>query len=58
MIWISVFLGFCFLPNDWRMLSFYTGGVGIADMIEKIKNNEYMGFEDICTWQYFFSSEL
>lgn len=25
------------------------GGVGIADMIEKIKNNEYMGFEDICT---------
>ncbi|GLT32663.1 hypothetical protein SLA2020_073130 [Shorea laevis] len=25
------------------------GGVGIADMIENIKNNEYMGFEDLCS---------
>ncbi|KAM1077776.1 hypothetical protein ACFX19_025520 [Malus domestica] len=26
------------------------GGVGIADMIEKIKHKEYMGFENICTY--------
>ncbi|XP_062008367.1 sulfite exporter TauE/SafE family protein 3-like isoform X2 [Rosa rugosa] len=25
------------------------GGVGIANMIEEIENNEYMGFEDMCT---------
>ncbi|KAI4325292.1 hypothetical protein MLD38_030704 [Melastoma candidum] len=25
------------------------GGVGIADMIVKIENHEYMGFEDLCT---------
>ncbi|CAN6707123.1 unnamed protein product [Malus baccata var. baccata] len=26
------------------------GGVGIVDMIEKIKHKEYMGFENICTY--------
>ncbi|XP_050226809.1 sulfite exporter TauE/SafE family protein 3-like isoform X2 [Mercurialis annua] len=24
------------------------GGVGIADMVEKLENNEYMGFENLC----------
>lgn len=27
------------------------GGVGIADMIEKIENKEYMGFENLCSAQ-------
>ncbi|XP_050103547.1 sulfite exporter TauE/SafE family protein 3-like [Malus sylvestris] len=26
------------------------GGVGIASMVEKIENKEYMGFENICTY--------
>ncbi|PON76505.1 Transmembrane protein TauE-like [Parasponia andersonii] len=26
------------------------GGVGIANMVEKIKRNEYMGFEDLCKY--------
>ncbi|BBG98985.1 Sulfite exporter TauE/SafE family protein [Prunus dulcis] len=26
------------------------GGVGIADMVEKIEHKEYMGFENICTY--------
>ncbi|XAR69310.1 hypothetical protein NMG60_11000849 [Bertholletia excelsa] len=26
------------------------GGVGISDMIVKIENHEYMGFEDLCTY--------
>lgn len=38
-----------FYPDDLRMLCFDTGGVGIADTIQKIENNEYMGFENICT---------
>lgn len=24
------------------------GGVGIANMIEKLKNNDYMGFDNLC----------
>lgn len=24
------------------------GGVGIADMIEKLENNDYMGFDNLC----------
>ncbi|KAK4274304.1 hypothetical protein QN277_017546 [Acacia crassicarpa] len=27
------------------------GGVGIANMVEKIENNKYMGFENLCTYQ-------
>ncbi|KAA8541791.1 hypothetical protein F0562_022943 [Nyssa sinensis] len=27
------------------------GGVGIANMIEKIENNEYMGFDDLCSYE-------
>ena len=27
------------------------GSVGIANMIEKIANNEYMGFENLCTYK-------
>ncbi|KAI9097887.1 hypothetical protein K1719_025658 [Acacia pycnantha] len=26
------------------------GGVGIANMVEKIENNEYMGFENLCSY--------
>lgn len=33
------------------LLIFYAGGFGIANMIEKIKNNEYMGFENLCRYQ-------
>jgi len=25
-----------------------TGGVGIENMVEKMENNEYMGFANIC----------
>lgn len=27
-----------------------TGGVGIKDMIEKIEHKDYMGFENLCTY--------
>lgn len=31
------------------MLGFvFTGGVGIANMVEKMENQEYMGFENFC----------
>ena len=31
-------------------LSFFVGGVGIANMVGKIERNEYMGFEDLCKY--------
>ena len=29
-------------------LLYITGGVGIANMVEKMANQEYMGFENLC----------
>lgn len=29
---------------------FIAGGFGIINMIDKIKNNEYMGFENLCKY--------
>jgi hypothetical protein len=33
------------------LVSFYTGGVGIVKIIENIQQKEYMGFDDICTYE-------
>jgi len=45
-------LYFC---NAWLRLPhffsvFIAGGVGISNMIQRIANKEYMGFENLCTY--------
>lgn len=34
----------------WCLSLFIPGGFGIINMIKKIENNEYMGFEDLCKY--------
>lgn len=39
---------FIFTLRCWIFLLYVTGGVGIANMVEKLANQEYMGFENLC----------
>lgn len=40
-----------FVMNIEYFASLYTGGVGIVNMIENIEQKEYMGFENLCTYE-------
>jgi hypothetical protein len=41
---------FFFLSSIMVCFPFQTGGVGIVNMIEKIEHHDYMGFENICSY--------
>jgi len=36
--------------NYETFLVYLLGGVGIAAMVKKIENDEYMGFDDLCKY--------
>ena len=38
--------------NHWVFPWSWTGGVGIAKTLDKIHHKEYMGFENICKYQW------
>lgn len=40
-----------FKPKERIFSLLSTGGVGIKDMIEKIEQKDYMGFENLCTYE-------
>lgn len=40
-----------FKPKERKFSLLSTGGVGIKDMIEKIEQKDYMGFENLCTYE-------
>lgn len=36
------------INNKWLLYSIIAGGFGIENMVKKLKNQEYMGFENLC----------